>query len=127
MRLEKRIKMLIISSYPPRECGLATFHDECRKKLYLGILFPLRYVHYRIMVLNTNTRVTYTLSATNLNEYRSVAEQINERKDIGLVCIQHEFGLLVVNMAIISLLYFLINPLPQYFILSSLILIKRKK
>jgi hypothetical protein len=28
-----------------------------------------------------------------LNEYRSVAEQINERKDIGLVCIQHEFGL----------------------------------
>jgi hypothetical protein len=46
-------------------------------------------------------QVTYTLSATNLNEYRSIAEQINE-KDIGLVCIQHEFGLfVVVNMAII--------------------------
>jgi hypothetical protein len=53
-----------------------------------------------------NQEVTYTLSATNLNEYRSVAEQINERKDIGLVCIQHEFGLLVVNMAIISLLLY---------------------
>jgi hypothetical protein len=25
MRLEKGLKMLIISSYPPRECGLATF------------------------------------------------------------------------------------------------------
>jgi hypothetical protein len=46
------------------------------------------------MVLNTNTiKLHYTLSATNLNEYRSIAEQINERKDIGLVCIQHEFGL----------------------------------
>jgi hypothetical protein len=44
-----------------------------------------------------------------LNEYRSVAEQINERKDIGLVCIQHEFGLSVVNMAIISLLILALN------------------
>jgi hypothetical protein len=35
-----------------------------------------------------------------------LAEQINERKDIGLVCIQHEFGLSVVNMAIISLLLY---------------------
>jgi hypothetical protein len=58
------------------------------------------------MVLNTNTIKSYVyLSATNLNEYRSVAEQINERKDIGLVCIQHEFGLLVVNMAIYPCFY----------------------
>ncbi len=25
MRYEKGIKMLLVSSYPPRECGLATF------------------------------------------------------------------------------------------------------
>ncbi|MNE06069.1 Spore coat protein SA [compost metagenome] len=31
--------------------------------------------------------------ATSLDDYRLVAEKINERKDIGLVCIQHEFGL----------------------------------
>jgi hypothetical protein len=45
------------------------------------------------MVLNHkyNQEVTYTPSATNLNEYRSIAEQINERKDIGLSRIQHEF------------------------------------
>ena len=37
--------------------------------------------------------VTYTLSTSLLQEYRIVAEKINERDDIGLICVQHEFGL----------------------------------
>jgi hypothetical protein len=36
-------------------------------------------------------------------EYQIIAEEINERKDIGLFCIQHEFGLLAGNTVIMSL------------------------
>jgi hypothetical protein len=66
MRLEKGLKMLIISSYPSR-VWISDFSNDIVNavKLYLGILFPLRYVHYRIMVLNTNTikklRIPYRL------------------------------------------------------------------
>jgi hypothetical protein len=76
MRLEKGLKMLIISSYPPRECGLATFSNDIVNavKLYLGYS-PIEVCAYRIMVeYKYNQEVTYTLSATNLNEYRSISK-----------------------------------------------------
>ncbi|CAM2888439.1 glycosyltransferase [Flavobacterium frigoris] len=97
MRFEKGLKMLIVSSYPPRECGLATFSNDIVNavKIVFGDTLSVE-----VCALQNNgveykypQEVTYTLPAANLDEYRSVAEQINERKDIGLVCIQHEFGL----------------------------------
>jgi glycosyltransferase involved in cell wall biosynthesis len=97
MRLEKGLKMLIVSSYPPRECGLATFSNDIVNavKIVFGDTLPVEICAFQNngIEYKYNQEVTYTLSATNLDEYRSVAEQINERKDIGLVCIQHEFGL----------------------------------
>jgi glycosyltransferase involved in cell wall biosynthesis len=97
MRLEKGLKMLIVSSYPPRECGLATFSNDVVNavKIVFGDTLPVEIcaLQNNGIEYKYNQEVTYTLSATNLDEYRSVAEQINERKDIGLVCIQHEFGL----------------------------------
>jgi glycosyltransferase involved in cell wall biosynthesis len=37
--------------------------------------------------------VRYRLNASDLDAYRPLADQLNERSDIGAVCIQHEFGL----------------------------------
>jgi glycosyltransferase involved in cell wall biosynthesis len=97
MKIEKGLKMLIISSYPPRECGLATFSNDIvdAVKIVFGDTLPVEVcaLKNKDVEYKYNQEVTYTLSAANLNEYRFVAEQINERKDIGLVCIQHEFGL----------------------------------
>jgi glycosyltransferase involved in cell wall biosynthesis len=97
MRLEKGLKMLIVSSYPPRECGLATFSNDIINavKIVFGNTLPLEVcaIQNNGIEYKYHQEVTYTLPAANLDEYRSVAEQINERKDIGLVCIQHEFGL----------------------------------
>jgi hypothetical protein len=71
-----------------------------------------------------NQEVTYTLSATNLNEYRSIAEQINERKDIGRFCIQHEFEFFGGEYSAFALAFN--KTLPTIFHTVSLLLIKRK-
>lgn len=97
MKLEKEIKMLIVSSYPPRECGLATFSNDIVNsvKKVFGHTLPIE-----VCALQNNKRqfkygneVKYTISSSSIEDYRIVAEKINERTDIGLVCIQHEFGL----------------------------------
>jgi len=97
MKFEKGIKMLIVSSYPPRECGLATFSNDIVNavKAVFGRTLPIE-----ICVLqNSSTvqkygdEVKYILPSFSIDDYRLVAEKINTRNDIGLVCIQHEFGL----------------------------------
>ena len=97
MKNEKEIKMLIVSSYPPRECGLATFSNDVLNsiKKVFGNTLPIE-----VCALQNNKRqfkygdeVKYTISSSSVDDYRWVAEKINERNDIGLVCIQHEFGL----------------------------------
>ncbi|PIB38618.1 glycosyl transferase family 1 [Maribacter sp. 4G9] len=37
--------------------------------------------------------VTYKIDAQELNSFFQVANKLNERDDIGMVCVQHEFGL----------------------------------
>lgn len=95
--LERGMKMLIVSSYPPRECGLATFSNDIVNAVarVFGNTLPIE-----ICALqngenqhNYSNEVTHILATSLLQEYRIVAEKINERDDIGLVCIQHEFGL----------------------------------
>ncbi len=95
--LERGMKMLIVSSYPPRECGLATFSNDIVNAVsrVFGNTLPIEicalqngeYQH------KYSNEVTHILATSLLQEYRIVAEKINERDDIGLVCIQHEFGL----------------------------------
>lgn len=97
MVFEKGIKMLIVTSYPPRVCGIATFSNDivnAAKKVFGDTLAV------EVCALENNRdqftygdEVKYTLLTSSLDDYRLVAEKINERKDIGLVCIQHEFGL----------------------------------
>jgi glycosyltransferase involved in cell wall biosynthesis len=91
------MKILIISSYPPRECGLATFSKDivnALKRMFGNT------IQIEICALQNEENqycygqeVTYTLSVPNLKNYSLLAEQINKRNDIKLVCIQHEFGL----------------------------------
>lgn len=97
MNFEKDIKMLIVSSYPPRECGLATFSNDIVNavELVFGKTLPIEVCALQNddIRFEYSNEVSYILSTQNLDDYRSVAEKINERNDIRLVCIQHEFGL----------------------------------
>lgn len=97
MKFEKGIKMLIVSSYPSRECGIATFSNDIVNAVenVFGYTLPVEVCALQNSDQNFsyNSEVTYLLPVDSLDHYRMVAEKINERNDIGLVCIQHEFGL----------------------------------
>jgi len=97
MKSEKEIKMLIVSSYPPRECGLATFSNDVLNsiKKVFGHTLPIEVcaLQNKKHQFKYGNEVKYTISSSSMDDYRLVAEKINERNDIGLVCIQHEFGL----------------------------------
>lgn len=95
--LNSRKKMLIISSYPPRQCGIATFTEDIIHSIatVFGDSLPIE-----VCALESNhnhfnypNEVSYVLQTSELEEYRNLADKINARTDIGLVCIQHEFGL----------------------------------
>jgi glycosyltransferase involved in cell wall biosynthesis len=97
MKIEKGTKMLLVSSYTPRECGIATFTNDIVNavEIVFGATLPVEVCalqnsdqHFKY-----NPEVTYVLPVDSLEHYRMVAEKINERSDIALVCIQHEFGL----------------------------------
>lgn len=95
--LERGMKMILVSSYPPRECGLATFSNDILNSVnnVFGNTLPVEICALK----NEKTfyqygkEVTHILNTSSLDNYREAAEKINERDDIGLVCVQHEFGL----------------------------------
>ncbi|SDD88808.1 Glycosyltransferase involved in cell wall bisynthesis [Pricia antarctica] len=95
--MKTNLKMILISSFPPRECGIATFSQDLSnaiRKIY-GHTLPLEIyaLENDLEKCVKRDKVTDTLHAPTLAEYRRVANAINERDDVGMICIQHEFGL----------------------------------
>jgi len=86
-----------MSSYPPRECGLATFSSDVVNsiKLVFGDSLPIEVcaLQKEENQFEYGFDVHYALTVSSIEEYRILAEKINNRDDIGMVCIEHEFGL----------------------------------
>ncbi len=90
--------ILYLGSFPPRECGIATFTQD------LTTAFDKKFnpaVKSRIAALNDGPQAIYNYSskvmeqiaATELHEYVRLAKKINSREDVKIINIQHEFGL----------------------------------
>lgn len=115
-------KMLFVGTYPPRECGIATFTQDLGHAInkVFGQSLPVE-----ICALENELtfkryyprQVTYILRTSLVEEYRKVANAINERKDIGMVCIQHEFGLFSGEMgdALLSFMLAMNKPITTVF------------
>jgi len=90
-------KLLIVSSYPPRECGIATFSQDLAHAIekMFGCTLPVEICALENSAVRRKygKRVTHVLDTASIEQYRVQADAINERDDIGTVCIQHEFGL----------------------------------
>lgn len=97
MKTKKSKTILLMSSYPPRECGLATFSSDVVNsiKLVFGDSLPIEVcaLQKEENQFEYGFDVHYALTVSSIEEYRILAEKINTRDDIGMICIEHEFGL----------------------------------
>ncbi|MFN3852066.1 MAG: glycosyltransferase [Spirosomataceae bacterium] len=89
-------EVLMISSFPPRECGIATYTQDLVKSLDAKFSHSFK---LSICALESATEkyiypknVKYVLDTTNPIDFIKLSNKINENDDIQLVVIQHEFG-----------------------------------
>ncbi len=98
MRKEAEPCILYMATYPPRECGIATFTKDISESIDRRFFPTLR---SRVLAMNNNgtniynysKKVMMQLSDTEITDYLTTANQINQNKNIKLVNIQHEFGI----------------------------------
>ncbi len=100
---QKPSKILFIASYPPRECGIATYTQDLIKALNQQFA---RSFDISICALNNQNEqhrypeeVGYILETDKSVSYRELAQSVNNDQDIKMVLIQHEFGLFRSNEA----------------------------
>jgi glycosyltransferase involved in cell wall biosynthesis len=89
-------EILFITSYPPRECGIATYSQDLINVIdtKFGKSFSIK-----VCALETNNenytyddRVSHVLETTNSASYQILTDKINHNEKIKIVVIQHEFG-----------------------------------
>lgn len=89
-------EILIITSYPPRECGIATYSQDLIKALNnkFSNSFSIK-----VCALESNGttydypgEVKYILKTSIAAEYGELATKINSDSNLRVVLIQHEFG-----------------------------------
>lgn len=90
--------ILYLSTYPPRECGIANFTKdlaEAIQRKYNPAIKP------KILAINNDVtdifaydkHVVKQMTAGNIEDYITLARELNETPELKLVHIQHEFGL----------------------------------
>lgn len=90
--------VVFLSSYPPRECGIATFTKDLMSSVNQRLPTDIK---TGVIAMNSNgvniynypPEVIYQIRDTDMNDYIEAAKKINESPRIKLVNIQHEFGL----------------------------------
>jgi glycosyltransferase involved in cell wall biosynthesis len=89
-------EILFISSYPPRECGIATYSQDLIKainnKFSNSFSIKVCALESGDADLKYSDDVKYTLKTSLADSYAKLAQKINKDTRIGMVLIQHEFG-----------------------------------
>ncbi len=90
--------VVFLSTFPPRECGIATFTQDLssaldelyapREESRIVALDPEEYTRQKY-----SDKVIFQFSQTNRESYRAAAKKINANRHVKLVSIQHEFGI----------------------------------
>ncbi len=117
---QNQAEILIISSYPPRECGIATYSQDLIKALNNKFADSIAIKVCALESGNTNfvypDEVKYVLKTSIAADYEKLAVKINNDELIKIVLIQHEFGFYrVQEQAFQQFLYSLNKPVAIVF------------
>jgi glycosyltransferase involved in cell wall biosynthesis len=94
-------EIVFISSYPPRECGIATYTQDLLEALNRKFTNTFE---LSICALESNfeqydydTSPKYILNTEAKESYNEFTKKINENENVKVVVVQHEFGLFASN------------------------------
>ena len=90
--------ILYVSTFPPRECGIATFTQDLTNAIDREFAPAVK---SKILAMNPDgtslynysRKVTAQIRDTDIEDYIQAANDINRSSDIKLVNIQHEYGI----------------------------------
>jgi glycosyltransferase involved in cell wall biosynthesis len=89
-------EILVISSYPPRECGIATYSQDLIKSLNNKFSNSFNIKVCALECGKSNfaypKEVKWTLDTTDKMDFIKLKDKINNDSNIQMVMIQHEFG-----------------------------------
>ncbi len=89
-------EVLLISSYPPRECGIATFSQDLLTALHgkFAQSFSLSVCALEAAQEKYTypPEVRYVLDTSEQRSYQALTDAINRDKRVKIVLLQHEFG-----------------------------------
>ncbi|HDP16363.1 MAG TPA: glycosyltransferase, partial [Candidatus Omnitrophica bacterium] len=96
--MKKTLKVVYLSTFPPRECGIATFTSDLTRAM--DNMFE-SVIESRVAAVNADDisrynypkEVIFQITQNFEQEYIAAAEKINGMDDVKLVNIQHEFGI----------------------------------
>jgi glycosyltransferase involved in cell wall biosynthesis len=96
--MKETLKIIYLSSFPPRECGIATFTADLTNAMD-DLLESA--IESRVAAVNIDDisryhyprKVIFQIDQYSQREYIQTAERINAMDDAKLVNIQHEFGI----------------------------------
>ncbi|PWG81208.1 glycosyltransferase [Pararcticibacter amylolyticus] len=89
--------VLFVTTFPPRECGIATYSDDLikalRNKFGQSFLLSVCALESEQEVHSYPDEVRYVLNTSDSTSFVQVSGEINRDENIQIVMIQHEYGL----------------------------------
>ena len=118
--LNEPTEILVITSYPPKECGIATYSQDMIKAINHKFSHS---ISLKVCALESGNsthqypgEVKYILNTSTASNYEKLALKINQDNDIKAILIQHEFGLYKEQeQAFVEFIYRLLKPIAIVF------------
>lgn len=113
-------EILFITSYPPRECGIATYSQDLisslNNKFGNSLTIHVCALESGKSYYQYGTEVTSVLDTSDAQSFVETANNINNNQRINLVLIQHEFGFFKEQKkAFLNFLYEIKKPIVTVF------------